>query len=75
MLAAERVLSEMSRSACAGCGSDRALERHGYDGWFVLEQDTAITGAEPPVGSGPMLDVEESIGFLMNSAQTTQEVH
>jgi inosose dehydratase len=51
-----------------------ALDRHGYERWFVLEQDTAITGEEPTVGSGPMLNVKESIAFLLNSAPTTQEV-
>jgi inosose dehydratase len=52
-----------------------ALASHGYDGWFVLEQDTAITADEPAVGGGPMRDARDSIAFLQNSAQTTQEVH
>jgi inosose dehydratase len=42
----------------------RALARHGYERWLVLEQDTAITGPEPPVGSGPVVDVRKSIDFL-----------
>ena len=33
----------------------------GYERWLVLEQDTAITGEEPPVGSGPVIDVRTSI--------------
>jgi inosose dehydratase len=52
-----------------------ALDRSGYDGWFVLEQDTAITEDEPTVQSGPMLNAKESIAFLQHSAPTTQEVH
>ncbi|MGZ6632819.1 MAG: sugar phosphate isomerase/epimerase family protein [Solirubrobacteraceae bacterium] len=52
-----------------------ALARHGYDGWLVLEQDTAITGEEPPVGREPIVDVRESIAFLHNSALRTQEVN
>jgi inosose dehydratase len=40
------------------------LEASGYEGWLVLEQDTALTGEEPPVGSGPVLDVRESIEYL-----------
>ena len=52
-----------------------ALARHGYDGWLVLEQDTAITGEEPPVGREPIVDVSESIAFLHNSALRTQEVN
>lgn len=46
------------------------LGRVGYSGWLVLEQDTALTGPEPPVGDGPMLDVERSIAFVKGSAQT-----
>jgi inosose dehydratase len=52
-----------------------ALARHGYDGWLVLEQDTAIIGDEPPVGREPIVDVRESIAFLHNSALRTQEVN
>jgi inosose dehydratase len=40
------------------------LDRSGYAGWLVLEQDTAITGEEPPVGGGPVLDVRKSIEHL-----------
>jgi len=40
------------------------LESEGYRGWYVLEQDTAITGAAPSPGSGPMLSVAESVEFL-----------
>jgi inosose dehydratase len=43
----------------------RRLDRQGYGGWLVLEQDTAITtGDEPPVGRGPVDDVRASIEFL-----------
>ena len=40
------------------------LERSGYAGWYVLEQDTAVLAAAPPVGSGPIDDVRRSIEFL-----------
>ena len=49
------------------------LQGHGYDGWLVLEQDTAITGDEPTVAGGPMRDARESIAFLHQSARTTEE--
>ena len=52
----------------------RALEANGYEGRLVLEQDTAITGQEPPVGSGPVLDVKRSIEFLATVAPTIEEV-
>jgi len=41
-----------------------ALETGGYHGWYVLEQDTAITTDVPPEGTGPMTDVRTSIEFL-----------
>jgi inosose dehydratase len=45
-----------------------SLDRHGYERWLVLEQDTTITGEEPPVGRGPVLDVRESIEYLASLA-------
>ena len=52
-----------------------ALQAHGYDGWLVLEQDTAITGDEPTVAGGPMRDARESIAFLHQTARTTEEIN
>ncbi|MBB4660463.1 sugar phosphate isomerase/epimerase family protein [Conexibacter arvalis] len=40
------------------------LARQGYDGWAVLEQDTAITGTPPAPGTGPVADVATSLRFL-----------
>jgi inosose dehydratase len=40
-----------------------ALRAAGYDGWYVLEQDTILT-AEPPPGTGPLDDVRRSVAFL-----------
>jgi inosose dehydratase len=39
-----------------------ALERAGYGGWYVLEQDTAIT--DP--GASPAADVRSSVEFLQH---------
>jgi inosose dehydratase len=50
------------------------LHGFGYDGWLVLEQDTAITGEEPPVGRGPVLDVQASIDYLTKPAPTRERV-
>jgi len=44
------------------------LDRQGYERWLVLEQDMTLTGEEPPVGSGPVLDVRESIKYLASLA-------
>jgi inosose dehydratase len=41
-----------------------AFEQAGYAGWYVLEQDTAITGAVPVRGHGPVDDVRRSVEFL-----------
>jgi len=48
-----------------------ALQVHGYQGWLVLEQDTAITGDEPTVAGGPMRDARDSVAFLYDTARTT----
>ncbi len=50
-----------------------ALEQAGYDGWYVLEQDAALTAGEPPVGSGPIRDVEISVAFLRSLAGTVTQ--
>ena len=45
-----------------------ALEDAGYAGWYVLEQDTILSG--PPEGEGPAADVRESFYHLLRiSAQ------
>jgi len=46
------------------------LDRHGYEHWLVLEQDTTLAGEEPPVGRGPVLDVRRSIEYLATLAPT-----
>jgi inosose dehydratase len=51
----------------------RHLDRQGYERWLVLEQDTAITGEEPPVDSGPAVDVRASIDFLNTLALNKEE--
>jgi inosose dehydratase len=44
-----------------------ALERGGYSGWYVLEQDTVLDG-EPPEGRGPAVQVRESLDYLAGIA-------
>jgi inosose dehydratase len=44
------------------------LDQHGYERWLVLEQDTTLTGEEPPVGHGPINDVQASIEYLASLA-------
>jgi inosose dehydratase len=45
-----------------------ALEKSGYAGWYVLEQDAALPGPPAP-GDGPVLDVRRSIDFLSEVAR------
>jgi len=48
----------------------RALEERGYDGWYVLEQDTALPSGEIPPGEGPIEDVRHSIEFMQSVVAT-----
>jgi len=40
------------------------LENNGYQGWYVIEQDMAITGNLPALGQGPIELVGESLAYL-----------
>jgi inosose dehydratase len=40
-----------------------ALAATGYEGWYVLEQDTILT-AEPDPGAGPVADVLAGVAYL-----------
>ncbi len=42
----------------------RALHSVGYRGWYVIEQDVALTGADPSVGEGPIRGVQTSVAYL-----------
>jgi inosose dehydratase len=44
----------------------RLLEDGGYQGWYVLEQDTVLAG--PPDGDGPLADVRSSVEYLRGLA-------
>lgn len=45
-------------------GVIEALESRGYDGWYVIEQDTALTAGLPPEGQGPIEQVSQSLAYL-----------
>jgi inosose dehydratase len=64
----------LGRGAAPVAETLQGLTEHGYDGWLVLEQDTAITADEPAVTSASMLAVSQSIAFL-NSAHRTEEIN
>ena len=48
-------------------GVIEVLEAQGYQGWYVLEQDTALSG-DPPPGRGPIEDARTSVEFLRRLA-------
>jgi inosose dehydratase len=45
-----------------------ALESAGYQGWYVIEQDVAITGEMRGVGEGPITGMKQSVDYLHNVA-------
>ena len=46
-----------------------SLEGGGYDGWYVIETDVALTDGEPPAGEGPVLGVARSLAYLRSLEQ------
>ncbi len=48
-----------------------ALESRGYDGWYVIEQDTALTDGLPAEGEGPMAQVVTSLDYLRDVVAPT----
>jgi inosose dehydratase len=50
-------------------GVIETLERDGYRGWYVLEQDVSLT-AEPAPGAGPKADAVDSVAYLRGLAAT-----
>lgn len=52
-------------------GVVQTLENSGYRGWYVIEQDTAITGGFPGEGEGPIDQVSESLAYLTDVVAPT----
>ena len=45
------------------------LEDHGYDGWYVLEQDTILPAAPGQDGApDPLDDIRASLAYLLSLA-------
>jgi inosose dehydratase len=51
-----------------------ALENSGFEGWYVFEQDVALSG-EPPAGGGPVVGVRESMDYLRTLASKIAPAH
>jgi inosose dehydratase len=52
-------------------GVVQTLESSGYRGWYVIEQDTAITGGFPAEGDGPVHQVAASLKYLTDVVAPT----
>lgn len=52
-------------------GVIQTLESSGYQGWYVIEQDTAITSGFPAVGDGPVHQVAASLAYLTDVVAPT----
>ena len=52
-------------------GVVQALEGAGYQGWYVIEQDTAITDGMPAEGDGPIHQITTSLEYLTNTVAPT----
>ena len=44
------------------------VESSGYDGWYVMETDVALTDGLPPEGEGPVTGVARSLDYLRSLA-------
>lgn len=49
------------------------VESRGYSGWYVIEQDVALTDGDPPLGQGPALGVSKSVAYIRELAATRGE--
>jgi inosose dehydratase len=47
------------------------LDRSGYSGWYVLEQDVMVA-SEPPEGGGPVDDIRRSLRFLETTLESSR---
>jgi inosose dehydratase len=52
-------------------GVIQTLEGQGYQGWYVIEQDTAITAGMPKESEGPVEDVKTSLDYLTDVVAPT----
>ena len=50
-------------------------EDSGYAGWYVLEQDTILTGPPSQTGVDPLADVRTSIAHITQVAQRLEGRH
>ncbi len=57
------IFKPLGKGAVDIAGFVSELERSGYPGWYVLEQDSVLDG-DPPEGKGPISDAWTSLEYL-----------
>jgi len=45
-----------------------SVESHNFQGWYVIEQDVALTEVEPSSGGGPLIGVSQSVAYIRELA-------
>ena len=50
-----------------------SVECNRFRGWYVIEQDVALTDGEPPAGEGPLLGVSQSVAYIRELAAGRSE--
>jgi inosose dehydratase len=48
------------------------LRDNGFDGWFVMEQDTILDG--DPIDEGPVRDVRTSVAYMRSICQSAPPI-
>ncbi len=51
----------------------QTVEANHFGGWYVIEQDVALTNGEPPSGGGPLLGVSQSVAYIRELAASRSE--
>ena len=59
---AKRMYTPLGTGDVDVAGIVAVLRDNGFDGWFVLEQDTILD--DEPAGEGPVRDVRASVAYL-----------
>lgn len=54
-------------------GVVQTLEAAGYQGWYVIEQDTALTDGLPAEGEGPLGQISTSMDYLVQQVAPSLE--
>ncbi len=65
------LFTELGQGDVDIAGVIQTLEGAGYRGWYVIEQDTALTDGLPAEGEGPLDEVRTSLQYLTDVVAPT----